>query len=155
FLILARTWFAFGLPSKTRCDRPQAITSSTHSSANWLPWRIMEHQGNDGVNSSQSSPFFHNDQWTYMLETSKETHSPLPQVGSKQKKDRVICSMFLNVSKDPITGVSQPSGGYYKRNFEYFDARMWMGIQKAINSFTGCKSLVDRRNESGKTERGR
>lgn len=190
----------------------------------------MEQQGNDGVNSSQSSPFFHNDQWTYTLvteldhlqhgqnthfhnpssshmsmpppfqqlsevynpfleraeqpnsqETSKETHSPLPRVGSKQKKvsrrgggfakeeDRVICSAFLNVSKDPITGVNQPSGGYYKRIFEYFDARKptgsnrsqiaiehrWRGIQKAINRFAGCKSLVDRRNESGKTERDR
>eukprot|EP00267_Zea_mays_P030954 XP_008662819.2 uncharacterized protein LOC103641234 isoform X1 [Zea mays] len=132
----------------------------------------MEQQGNDGVNSSRSSPFFHNDQWTYTLvteldhlqhgqnthfhnpssshmsmppsfqqllevynpfleraeqpnsqETTKETHSPLPQVGSKQKKvsrrgggftkeeDRVICSAFLNVSKDPITGVNQSSGG--------------------------------------------
>jgi hypothetical protein len=31
FLILARTWFAFGLPSKTRCDRNEGTESKDRS----------------------------------------------------------------------------------------------------------------------------
>jgi hypothetical protein len=31
FLILARTWFAFGLPSKTRCDTSLQMTQERES----------------------------------------------------------------------------------------------------------------------------
>ncbi|XP_066400126.1 uncharacterized protein [Miscanthus floridulus] len=34
------------------------------------------------------------------------------------EEDIVVCSAFLNISKDPITGVNQTSGGYYKRMHE-------------------------------------
>jgi hypothetical protein len=35
FLILARTWFAFGLPSKTGCDTMKASMSSTEGRTLW------------------------------------------------------------------------------------------------------------------------
>lgn len=86
-----------------------------------------------------------------------------------KEEDIVICSAFLNVSKDPITGVNQNSGGYYKRMHEYFNKRKpegsnrsqisiqhrWGAIQKAVNKFCALKSSVDRRNESGKSEQDR
>ena len=31
-----------------------------------------------------------------------------------KEEDAIICSAFMNVSKDPIVGVNQSSGGYYK-----------------------------------------
>ncbi|WVZ92516.1 hypothetical protein U9M48_038573 [Paspalum notatum var. saurae] len=41
--------------------------------------------------------------------------------GFLKAEDEVICSAFLNVSKDAITGVNQSSGGYYKRIHAYFN----------------------------------
>ncbi|WVZ78110.1 hypothetical protein U9M48_025873 [Paspalum notatum var. saurae] len=89
--------------------------------------------------------------------------------GFNKEEDAIICSAFLNVSKDPITGVNQSSGGYYKRMHEFFEAHKpqgsnrsqlavqsrWGTIQKAVNRFCGFKALVDRRAESGKNEQDR
>ncbi|KAF2924883.1 hypothetical protein DAI22_06g011100 [Oryza sativa Japonica Group] len=38
-----------------------------------------------------------------------------------KEEDMVVCSAFLNISKDAITGVNQTSGGYYKRMHDYFN----------------------------------
>ncbi|WVZ54709.1 hypothetical protein U9M48_005467 [Paspalum notatum var. saurae] len=88
-----------------------------------------------------------------------EMPSTKPKKGGKGKKvsqrgkafskeeDRVICSAFLNVSKDPITGTNQSSGGYYQRMHDYFTENIdaptsrsvmavhhrWLSIQKAID----------------------
>ncbi|CAO2148633.1 unnamed protein product [Urochloa humidicola] len=35
--------------------------------------------------------------------------------GFTKEEDGVLCFAFLNVSKDPIAGVNQTHGGYYKR----------------------------------------
>ncbi|PUZ38834.1 hypothetical protein GQ55_9G227900 [Panicum hallii var. hallii] len=89
--------------------------------------------------------------------------------GFTKEEDAIICSAFLNVSKDPITGVNQSSGGYYKRMHMYYEAHKpqgsnrsqlavqgrWGTIQKALNKFCGIKSAIDRRNESGKNEQDR
>lgn len=86
-----------------------------------------------------------------------------------KEEDAIICSAFMNVSKDPIVGVNQSSGGYYKRMHAYFEAHKpkgsnrsqlaiqgrWLTIQKAVNKFCGIKSTIDRRQESGKNEQDR
>lgn len=83
-----------------------------------------------------------------------------------KEEDRIICSAFFNVSKDPITGTNQSSGGYYQRMHDYFDEHLgapssrsvkavqhrWLTIQKAVNKFCGHYSTVERLNESGKNE---
>ncbi|CAD6219011.1 unnamed protein product [Miscanthus lutarioriparius] len=86
-----------------------------------------------------------------------------------KEEDLVVCSAFLNVSKDPVTGVNQTSGGYYKRFHDFFNEHKpegsnrsqiaiqhrWGVIQKAMNKFCGLKDKVDRQNESGKNEQDR
>ncbi|KAL6907953.1 hypothetical protein ACP4OV_002123 [Aristida adscensionis] len=89
--------------------------------------------------------------------------------GFTKAEDEVLCSAFLNVSKDPITGVNQSQGGYYKRLHDYYNTfkpegsnrsqlavqHRWGTIQRAVNKFCGFKSTVDRRLESGKNEQDR
>ncbi|CAL5076459.1 unnamed protein product [Urochloa decumbens] len=89
--------------------------------------------------------------------------------GFTKEEDGVLCSAFLNVSKDPIAGVNQTQGGYYKRLHDYFNnfkpegsnrsqlavQYRWGTIQRSVNKFCGFKSAVDRRNESGKNEQDR
>ncbi|KAF0927114.1 hypothetical protein E2562_029871 [Oryza meyeriana var. granulata] len=86
-----------------------------------------------------------------------------------KEEDLVVCSAFLNISKDPISGVNQTSGGYYKRMHDYFNEHKpegsnrsqiaiqhrWALIQKAMNKFCGHKEAIDRLNESGKNEQDR
>ncbi|KAF0927665.1 hypothetical protein E2562_035573 [Oryza meyeriana var. granulata] len=86
-----------------------------------------------------------------------------------KEEDMVVCSAFLNISKDPITGVSQTLGGYYKRMHDYFNEHKpegsnrsqiaiqhrWALIQKAMNKFCGHKASVDRLNESRKNKQDR
>ncbi|KAL6639487.1 hypothetical protein ACP70R_023217 [Stipagrostis hirtigluma subsp. patula] len=89
--------------------------------------------------------------------------------GFTKPEDEVLCSAFLNVGKDPITGVNQTQGGYYKRLHDYYNnhkpegsnrsqlaiQHRWSTIQRSVNKFCGFKSAVDRRNESGKNEQDR
>jgi hypothetical protein len=37
-----------------------------------------------------------------------------------KEEDNVLCSAFLNISKDPITGVNQIIEAYYKRIYDYY-----------------------------------
>jgi hypothetical protein len=37
-----------------------------------------------------------------------------------KEEDSVLCSVFLNISKDPITGVNQNMDAYYKRIYDYY-----------------------------------
>jgi hypothetical protein len=69
FLILARTWFAFGLPSKTGCDKfegspvytsPPASSDDSDDSQGiaaevWTYIRAVEHSGLEGSNESEVS----------------------------------------------------------------------------------------------------
>jgi len=89
--------------------------------------------------------------------------------GFSKDEDKVICSAFLNISKDLIIGVNQSSGGYYKRIHEYYKEHKpegsdrsqiaiqhrWIAIQKGVNKFCGIKSTIDRKDESGKNEQNR
>ncbi|KAG2542749.1 hypothetical protein PVAP13_9NG659533 [Panicum virgatum] len=82
--------------------------------------------------------------------------------GFTKEEDGVLCSAFLNVSKDAITG-------YYKRLHDYYNTfkpegsnrsqlaiqYRWGTIQRSVNKFCGFKSAVDRLHESGKNEQDR
>ncbi|WVZ85341.1 hypothetical protein U9M48_032280, partial [Paspalum notatum var. saurae] len=89
-----------------------------------------------------------------------------------KEEDRIICSTFLNVSKDrlfPFNRTNQSSGGYYQSMHDYFAENIvppttrsvvaiqhrWLSIQKAVNKFCGFHSVIQRENESGKTEQNR
>jgi hypothetical protein len=83
-----------------------------------------------------------------------------------KEEDNILCSVFLNISKDPITGVNQNIDAYYKIIYDYYHEhklegsvhsqislqKRWAIIQKVVTKFCGFKSAVDRRNESGKNE---
>jgi len=51
--------------------------------------------------------------------------------GFTKEEDAIICSAFLNVSKDAIVGVNQSSGGYYKRMHEFFEAHKPLGSNRS------------------------
>ncbi|WVZ73349.1 hypothetical protein U9M48_021665 [Paspalum notatum var. saurae] len=86
-----------------------------------------------------------------------------------KEEDWIICSAFLNVSKDPVTGTNQSSGGYYQRMHVYFHENLgtqsnrsvtaiqhrWLSIQKVVNKFSGFFSTVERLNERGHNEQSR
>src|SRR6266540_4257570 len=82
------------------------------------------------------------------------------------KEDEMLCAAYLNVSKDPIVGCNQSSGGYWARIFEYYHdhkevpsertlsslQHRWGGIQKDTTRFCAFYDTVQRRNESGKND---
>jgi hypothetical protein len=82
------------------------------------------------------------------------------------KEDEFLCSAYLNVSKDPIVGVNQPTGPYWSRMSAYFNEHKttpyarslsslqhrWGDIQKDTSRFCGFFAEVERRNQSGKSE---
>ncbi|GJN36756.1 hypothetical protein PR202_gb25650 [Eleusine coracana subsp. coracana] len=90
-------------------------------------------------------------------------------VGFTQEEDKVLCSAFLNIGKDPITGVGQSLGSYNKRFHDYYNMfkpegsnrsqlavqNRWTSIKKSVSKFSRIKSAIDRRNESGKNEQDR
>ncbi|KAK3164302.1 hypothetical protein QOZ80_1AG0015560 [Eleusine coracana subsp. coracana] len=89
--------------------------------------------------------------------------------GFIKEEDGVLCSAFLNVSKDARIGVNRTQGGYYKRLHDYYNEfkpdgtncselaiqARWSAIQRSLNKFCGFKAAVDRHNESRKNEQDR
>ncbi|KAG2620809.1 hypothetical protein PVAP13_3NG201556 [Panicum virgatum] len=70
--------------------------------------------------------------------------------GFTKDEDAIICSAFLNVSKDVVVGVNQSSGGYYKRMHEFFEAHKPLGSNRSQLAIKGRWG-----NESGKNEQDR
>jgi hypothetical protein len=48
-LILARTWFAFGLPSKTGCDRVEDVTWHTNGPLPGMPTVVVLGTGDNKI----------------------------------------------------------------------------------------------------------
>jgi hypothetical protein len=81
-------------------------------------------------------------------------------------EDEVLCSAYLNVSKDPIVGVNQPVGCYWSRMEQRYNEHKktaqartmsslqhrWGDIQRDTSRFCGFFAKVERRNASGKSE---
>jgi hypothetical protein len=82
------------------------------------------------------------------------------------QEDEMLCSAYINVSKDPITGCNQPMGAYWDRVWEYYQAHKkmqsertkcslqhrWKKIQRDTSKFCGYHDSIERLNESGKNE---
>jgi len=82
------------------------------------------------------------------------------------KEDEVICSAYLNVSKDPVVSVNQPSKTYWERICDYYNENRGMYGQRTISSlqhrwgeisrdtckFTAFYAEIERKNQSGKNE---
>jgi hypothetical protein len=82
-----------------------------------------------------------------------------------KEEDKVICSGWLNVSKDPIHGANQTLNGFWRRVHDYFEKNKntteersqssimhrWLAIQHQVNKFCSCYDAIERRNKSGST----
>ncbi|OEL18071.1 hypothetical protein BAE44_0020909 [Dichanthelium oligosanthes] len=82
------------------------------------------------------------------------------------KEDELLCSACLNVTKDPIVGVNQPTGAYWASISSYFHEHKkttedrnisslqhrWGGIQHETSQFCSFYAQVERKKESGKSE---
>ncbi|KAJ1288145.1 hypothetical protein BS78_02G067500 [Paspalum vaginatum] len=85
------------------------------------------------------------------------------------EEEKLLCSAFLYVSKDPIVGVNQSGESYWERIEKYFNdnnrgrpyrnsaslSKKWQKMSEAVSKFVGYKALVDRANPSGMTEQDR
>lgn len=95
--------------------------------------------------------------------------------GSKRTKffnsteDEVVCSGWLNISKDPIHGANQSRPTFWSRVHAFFEEHMqehikdkvprtqssvmhrWLTIQTQVNKFCSCYDAILRRNQSGST----
>ena len=81
------------------------------------------------------------------------------------KEDEVICSGWLNVSKDPIHGANQSRASFWKRVHAFFEKNKetsavrtqssimhrWLTIQLQVNKYCSCYEAIERRNQSGQT----
>jgi hypothetical protein len=81
-------------------------------------------------------------------------------------EDELLCSAWLNVSKDAAVGTSQSSGAYWGWVAGYFNEfrrtsiqrssnscqKRWGEIQKETYKFSCCYAEIGRRNQSGKSE---
>lgn len=79
------------------------------------------------------------------------------------KEDEILCSGWLNMSKDPIVGVNQSNGSYWDRITAYCNENnctrtksalqhRWADIQKDTFKFCGCYAQIERLNQSGKSD---
>ena len=81
------------------------------------------------------------------------------------KKDLVVVSAWLNVSKDPVHGANQSKGTFWSRIHSYFEKNKttpfsrsessimhrWMTILSQLNKFCSCYEQIECRHQSGAT----
>jgi hypothetical protein len=84
------------------------------------------------------------------------------------EEDKVICSAWLQVSKDAIVGANQPRSTFWGRIRAFFEEHKdkkiatidrteasimhrWGTIQREVNKFCSCYEKIERRNASGCT----
>jgi hypothetical protein len=94
-------------------------------------------------------------------------------VGTKVKRaknfnsdeDVIVCSAWLNASKDPLHGANQNRTRFWGRVLAYFNEHnkrniprsqssimhRWLIIQTQVNKFCSCYEAITRRNQSGVT----
>ena len=99
-----------------------------------------------------------------------QDHGPAAAKGSQGRtknfrddEDRLLVSAWLNVGMDPIRGVDQSQASYWERIHDYFHANKsfesdrtqgslmnrWSTIQHDVNTFCGCVTRIEDRNQSG------
>lgn len=115
---------------------------------------------NEGENSQDAAPT--GDPIIHQTpETAKSSQGRTKNFSSEE--DILLVSAWLNVGMDPIQGVDQSQGTYWRRIHEYFHGNKtfestrtevslmnrWSGIQHDVNVFCGCLSRIEARNQSG------
>jgi hypothetical protein len=99
------------------------------------------------------------------VQASKSTKGAKRTNNFHWKEDEVICSGWLNVSKDPIVGANQSRSSFWGRVHAYFEKHKkttavrkecsimhrWLTIQYQVNKFYSCYQAILRRNQSGLT----
>ncbi|KAG2617508.1 hypothetical protein PVAP13_3NG181483 [Panicum virgatum] len=99
-----------------------------------------------------------------------QDHGPAAAKGSQGRtknfrddEDRLLVSAWLNVGMDIIRGVDQSQASYWERIHDYFHANKsfesdrtqgslmnrWSTIQHDVNTFCGCVTRIEDRNQSG------
>jgi len=80
-------------------------------------------------------------------------------------EDEVVCSGWLNASKDPIHGANQNRNTFWGRVHAFFEKNKktetvrtessimhrWLTIQHQVNKFCSCYEAIKRRHQSGHT----
>ena len=80
-------------------------------------------------------------------------------------EDEVVCSGWLNASKDPIHGANQNRNTFWGRVHAFFEKNKktetvrtessimhrWLTIQHQVNKFCSCYEVIKRRHQSGHT----
>ena len=81
------------------------------------------------------------------------------------KEDEVVCSAWLNASKDSLHGANQNRNTFWGRVHAFFEKNKktnivrtessimhrWFTIQHQVNKFCGCYEAIKRRHQSGHT----
>ena len=81
------------------------------------------------------------------------------------KEDEVVCSVWLNASKDSLNRANQTRNTFWGRVHAYFEQNKktetvrtessimhrWFTIQHQVNKFCGCYEAIKRRHQSGHT----
>ena len=117
-------------------------------------------------------PSTQNNQSTQEVEQAVvEVQTSRSSKGSKRTKffsadeDEIICSGWLNISKDLINGANQTRTSFFRRVHDFFEKHKkttavriessimhrWLAIQASVNKFCACFDAIDCRNQSGTT----
>jgi hypothetical protein len=101
------------------------------------------------------------------VQSSRGTKGSKRTKNFNSKEDEVVCSGWLNISKDPIHGVNQSRATFWSRVHAFFEEHMkehikikvartesfvmhrW--LQKEVNKFCSCYDAILRRIQSGST----
>ncbi|KAI9386361.1 hypothetical protein POPTR_010G014250v4 [Populus trichocarpa] len=71
-----------------------------------------------------------------------------------QEDDCLLVSVWLNTSKDPITGVEQQTKQFWARVQISISSR-WQEINREVGKFVGFVTQIENRQQSGMTEESR
>ncbi|KAI5572472.1 hypothetical protein BDE02_10G015700 [Populus trichocarpa] len=71
-----------------------------------------------------------------------------------QEDDCLLVSVWLNTSKDPITGVVQQTKQFWARVQISISSR-WQEINREVGKFVGFVTQIENRQQSGMTEESR
>ena len=104
-------------------------------------------------------------QSTHVVEPSRSTKGSKRTKKIHWKEDKIICSGWLNISKDPINGANQTRSRFWSRVHAFFEnekkttavrtessiMHRWLTIQAQVNKFCSCYDAIECRNQSGTT----
>ncbi|CAL4984368.1 unnamed protein product [Urochloa decumbens] len=128
---------------------------------------ILSHGNSNALDEILSWP--EREQQTVPVETTPSSSKPSNKRSKNfcEEEDKMLVSAWLNISLDAAQGINQPRDTYWNRIHSFFHEHKefesdrnaislqnrWGDIQNAVNKFASCVRDVERRNQSGVTER--